>query len=654
MIFFKNMSIKSKLILSFSVVLLLPSLFVGALAYQTAKSEMTSSLFQSSEDSLRMTNEAIDQYLQSEMNNVEGLAKQMTSKAADEKNPRARELMDAFTSTHPELELLVLGNENGAWMKSPDPGAQKYDPRERDWYKDSMKAAGKIIVSDPYVSATSGNMVVSVAKMMPDKQGVVSVNLSLAALSKMVSSTKIGDNGYVYILDRKQKFLVHPTQKAGADAVGDHYPLFYKQESGRLDYKLGQDTKTAVFTTNATAGWKLVGTMVTQEIEQKSAPIYKVTLLVLTIAVIVGAGLIYWIVRNINRPLKRLIVSASALSQGDLRSQVEIQANDEIGKLGASFNEMVSSLKTMIEEISETSTLLAASSEQLSASAEQNAQATEQIATSAQEMSSGSLLLVDRISESSHVTDTMIDEVTQIAGLVQHTSGRADEARSFSEEGAHVLETAIRQMNVIGAKVEELDGIIQEQVNRSSSINQIIAHITEIANQINLLSLNASIEAARAGEHGKGFAVVAGEVKKLAEQTSRSSSEINELISQMQAISAQAVSSMKTASKEVGEGKEVVSRMGSLFGEIRNQIAAVSDQMQVASASSAKITEGTRQLGATIRTVSEVTESAAENTENISAAAQEQQASMEEISSSAQALSAMAEELQAKIERFKC
>lgn len=650
----KNVSLKIKLIVSFSLILLLPSLFVGVSAYQTARQEMDGALFHDSETSLELTNQAVDQYVHNEISNVDGLAKLINSSNIDEKNPRVREQIDAFTSTHPELELLVLGNEKGSWMKSPDPGSQKYDPRERDWYKDSLKAAGQVIVTDPYLSATTGNLVVSIAKMLPDKQGVISVNLDLKKLATMVSSTKIGERGYVYILDRNRKFLVHPTQKPGVEAVGEHYPLFYKQESGRIDYELNQVAKQAVFTTNALTGWKLVGTMESKESEEKSASIFRTTAMVLAVAIAVGACLIFWMIRSINGPLKQLMLSASALSQGDLRNRVEIRSNDEIGKLGHSFNEMVYSLKTMIAEISETSTQLAASSQELSASAEQNAKATEQVAASAQDMSSGSQLLVNRISESTQVTDTMIDEVTHITELVHTTSLSAMEARSFSEEGAVVLDTVIRQMNVIGTNVGELEHLVQEQASRSQDINQIIGFITEIASQINLLSLNASIEAARAGEHGRGFAVVAGEVKKLAEQTARFSDQVNGLVGQIQVGSKQAMSSMRVAAKEVEEGKQVVSRMETLFDDVRTHITAVSDQMQVATASSEKVSEGTQKVGAMIRTVSEVTEAAAENTENISAAAEEQLASMEEISSSAQALSSMAEELQSKIERFKC
>lgn len=649
-----NVSLKHKLIAAFALVLIIPCLLIGFISYQTARNSMQSELLGAAEDTVELMNQSVEQYVRMEMSNVQGLAKQLTSTAIDEKSPRARELSDAFTSTHPELELATLGNENGAWMKSPDPGSQKYDPRERDWYKDAMKAAGEVIVSEPYVSATTGNMVVTVAAMLPDKKGVIGVNLSLDKLSSMVKNAQIGERGYVYILDKSKKFLIHPTQKPGNEATEEHYSAFYQANSGRTSYTYEGQQKNAAFVTNPATGWKLVGTMESQETVEKSALIYQVTVGVVIISLVLGGLLVFGIIRSIIRPLRELMDTAAALSKGDLRKTVEIRSNDEIGKLGQSFNEMVLSLKTMIVEIGETSTQLAASSEELSASAEQNTKATDQIASSSQDMSSGSQLLVDRVNESSKVTGEMVADISGISDMMQHTSVRAAEARSYSDEGAVVLGTVINQMNVIGSNVDQLETIVKEQASRSQDINQIISQITDIANQINLLSLNASIEAARAGEHGRGFAVVAGEVKKLAEQTARSSNEINLLIGQIQSQSNQALNSMVEASREVAAGKQIVDRMGLLFEEIKGKITEVSDQMQVASASSESVSQGTHKLSETMNTVAQVTETAAEHTEQISAAAEEQMASMQEISASAQALSSMAEELQAKIERFKC
>ncbi|WP_079913450.1 methyl-accepting chemotaxis protein [Paenibacillus sp. 32352] len=649
-----NVSLKHKLIAAFAIVLIIPCLLIGIIAYQTAKSSMQGELMGAAEDTVELMNQSVEQYLRMEMSNVQGLAKQLSSSAIDEKSSRAREVIDAFASNHPELELTVLGNENGAWMKSPDPGSQKYDPRERDWYKDAMKSAGAVIISDPYVSATTGNMVVSVAMTLPDKKGVISVNLSLDKLASMVKNAQIGERGYVYILDKNKKFLIHPSQKPGAEAVEEHYSQFYKGDSGRTSYMLNSQQKQAAFVTNPSTGWKLVGAMESQETVEKSAVIYQVTAGVVIAALVLGGLLIAGIIRSIIRPLRELMDTAASLSQGDLRRTVTVRSQDEIGKLGQSFNEMVQSLKTMIVEIGETSTQLAASSEELSASAEQNTKATDQIASSAQDMSQGSQLLVEQVNESSRVTGEMAADTSNITGLVQHSSARAEEARSYSDEGAVVLGTVIRQMNVIGANVDQLEAIVKEQASRSEDINRMILQITEIANQINLLSLNASIEAARAGEHGKGFAVVAGEVKKLAEQTARSSSEINNLTGEIQTQSNQALHSMIEASREVAAGKEVVDRMGQLFEEIKGKITEVSDQMQIASASSRNAALGTHKVSETMNTVQQVTETAAEHTEQISAAAEEQMASMQEISASAQALSSMAEELQTKIERFKC
>lgn len=651
--FYKNMSLTRKLILSFAMILLIPSLLIGAAAYMTAKDQLKKELRLTADQNVAMMSSSLDQYVRMEMSNVDGLARLLASISIDQKDTHTRELIDAFTSNHPELELLTLGNENGAWMKSPDPGDQKYDPRERDWYKDTLKDSSKVVISNPYVSATTGNTVVTIARTLPDKKGVIGVNLSLAKLAESINQVKVGSKGYIYVLDRTQRFLMHRDHKSGEEAQGDHYPLFYKDESGRVEYILKGESKESSYGTVTSAGWKVIGTMDAQETEEKAAKIFGITTIVVLASLLFGSLLVYGIIRSINRPMKSLMGTAISLSEGDLRNNVLVDSKCEIGKLGDSFNKMVGCLKTMIVDIGETSASLAASSQQLSASSEQNNKATEQIASSAQEMANGTVTLVARISDSARVTGTMIDELTRISELVRRSSLSASEARNWSDEGSMVLGSVIQQMNVIGDKVGEMEIIVREQAYRSQEIYHVISQITEIANQINLLSLNASIEAARAGEHGKGFAVVAAEVKKLASQTSLSSEQINVWVGEIQGQSVQALRSMEFAAKEVYEGKQVVSRMGELFTDIKHKITDVSDQMQVAAESSESVTKGTEELGAVMKIVSEITDATAENTEQISAAAQQQMASMEEITASAQALSYMAEELQTKIDTFK-
>jgi methyl-accepting chemotaxis protein len=208
-------------------------------------------------------------------------------------------------------------------------------------------------------------------------------------------------------------------------------------------------------------------------------------------------------------------------------------------------------------------------------------------------------------------------------------------------------------MSSISNTVNDLAKVIKGLGDRSQEIGQIVEVITGIAQQTNLLALNAAIEAARAGEHGRGFAVVADEVRKLAEQSAESAQQITNLIGTIQADTSTAVNVMDSTIQEVSSGIGVVNTAGEAFNRIENLINTVAKQIQEVSAASQQMSVGAMQVVKAIDEISDVSEKTAAGTQNVSAAAQEQLASMEEISASSSSLSKMATELQTLVSRFK-
>ncbi|WP_240763216.1 methyl-accepting chemotaxis protein [Paenibacillus thalictri] len=646
------LGLRGKLRLSFAVILLLPCLCIGWLSYQTAKQAVGDQMKEEAADNMTLLNQTIDQLISAESRGADMLSRQISSKAVEGKLSSTKELIDAYTSSHPELELITLGNENGAWMKSPDPGPQNYDPRERDWHKDAINRSPNVIVSDPYVSATTKNIVVTIAKALPDGKGVVGLNLSLKKLGEIAQQVKIGNEGYVYILDRKQKFLIHPKHEAGEDAVGEQYDAYYKQGSGTVSYSMDGELKYAAFNTNEATGWKLVGTMMMDETEKKAEGIFNQTALVVIVALIAGAALVYVIIRSIMIPIHALMETSDKISRGDLTQRIHVRRQDELGKLGTAFNTMVDSLQKVIREIGQTSGQLAASSQQLSASAEQTSRATEHIASSIQDISAGTDEQMHNMVKSSEAVGRMSDSVEHIAESAQLAAETAQTASGKSKQGGQAVQTAVRQVDSISVTVGQLAGVIRAMEASSSEIGKIVQFITDISMQTNLLALNAGIEAARAGEHGRGFAVVAGEIRKLAEQTKHSTQLIGGIIQTIQEETGKAARSAEDAIREVDAGAHVIQDAGELFADILHMNEQLAGQIQVVSTAARAISEGTRQMAASAGHLSVIADANASNAQNVSAAAQEQLASMEEISASSQALSKMAEELAEIVDRF--
>ncbi|MBM7680811.1 methyl-accepting chemotaxis protein [Pullulanibacillus pueri] len=642
--------------ISFLIILIVPICFSTYFSLDSTSKKMDEQITSSAQNSVKIVNQTIDQFISAQEQNIDYLSHAIDASAIqDDKDEATRTLLNQIQDASPNVEQTYIGTETGSFMNAPTsfknpPG---YDPRERPWYQEAMKNKGKAIITEPYVSQSSKKMVVTIAQATKDGKGVVAVNLKLDSLTNMMSKIKIGESGYLILLDQTNKYISHPTEKAGTTPKLAVYKKVNKLESGQFNYQSDDAEKKMVFATNDLTGWKIVGTMYQSEVTDAVHPILLKSLIVLIVALILGGALIYFVVRMIIRPIKQLIRSADEVSQGDLRKPIVLKSKDEIGQLGRSFEQMRSSLVTVISEISEKATSLAASSEELSASTDQNSQATQQITQAIQELGIGAEQQSRSIEASTQSALDMVQTIQEIATSSNKVSSTAVETTHIVKEGNEAIEVTVEQMQSIKKTVSDLAYKLKTLSQHSANIGQIIGVITEIADQTNLLALNAAIEAARAGEQGKGFAVVADEVRKLAEQSATSTDKIRQVITTIQSETDEALKSMELGKTEVDKGIDIVNHAGESFKNIKQFVDEVTSQIQNVSASVQEINAGTEQNVKTFEEVSEISEQTSAGVQDVSASTEEQLASMEEISSSAEVLSEMAEELQQIIEKFK-
>jgi methyl-accepting chemotaxis protein len=649
-----SLKLRTKLILFSLGILLLPSTIIGTLAYTSAEKEIEKQMMASSIESILLLDAFITSSVNFKVHDAEFFAKAVTSNLiSGEESPELRKKLEQYSNLHPETISIYLGTPDGLMIQNPKKELPAdYDPRERPWYQEAMANKGQVIITDPYESS-SGGMVITVARTTDDGSGVIGINLMIENITQSASNIKIGNEGYVVLLGREKNMIYHPTVDPGTLMEQDYYQKMYEGNKGEFDYQLDSADKKMSFTTNELTGWKIGGTMYTSEIKDSASPIFNKTLITVMISLVLGAVVTILIIRSIVIPLRRLVGSTLAISEGDLTHEIEVKGKDEIAELAHSFKNMTDNLKQIITQVDMNTEQVAAAAEELTASADETTIATKQVASSIQEVASGAESqtvgiekTVSTMKEITHGMDTMTTNFIQVNTLTQ-------QAVRHAEEGGESVQHTVAQMNEIHRQVESSDVIIKSLYDRSKQVNEIIGVISDIANQTNLLALNAAIEAARAGEQGKGFAVVADEVRKLADQSQSSASQIAELIRAIQEDTEKSVETMQLATKSVQDGILVSNKTIEKFDEILNGVRVMAPQIEEVSQIAEQITAEIKNVTDTSYELSEIAKENSSSSENVAASTEEQLASLEEVSLSARSLSEMAESLQELVRRFK-
>lgn len=651
----KPKGIRFKLILSFFIILIIPGTIIGMITYKSSVNTLETQQKSQVNEVVRIMSETIDSAIDLKKHDMTIFAEEFNAdRMKNDQESLAKELQQ-YKALHEEVTEVYIASAQDTWFaKEPQTDLpDEFDPRERDWFVDSMANPDEVIVSDPFMNASGTGYVVTITKALEDGSGVVGVGLSIDFVQQLTGTIQIGKKGYTMMLDPNRRYIYHPTIEPGTEATEDYLDVMFENETGEFSYEYDGNEKISVFHTNEQTGWKLVGTIDYSEIQNEAASVWSTLTFIVGISIVVGAIVILFLIRSVTRPIQEIKEKAKIISTGDLTQSIEVKTSDEIGQLGAAFNEMQTGLKDLIRDVEWNAQQVAASAQELNANADQMTNSTEQVSLAIQEVSASSETQLGNTEESVNA----LEEVTAKAGHIVDSSTKVSELvtqmSSQAEVGGQAVSDTLNQMTSIQSSVDNTNMNIASLLERSKEVNTILNAITDISEQTNLLALNAAIEAARAGEHGRGFAVVADEVRHLAEQSKTSANEISEIVHGIQGDVQNAVEKMSQVTANVNDGLDVSYDAIDKFGEILRSSVAIKPQMDDVMRIAEQMSEKVQDVTATAHNLASIARNNAASSEEVAASTEEQLAAMQEISASSKSLTSMAEDLTEKIRAYK-
>lgn len=656
-------SLRVKLLAILITIALLPVGILGYFAYKTANGIITSEFHRATTETLHETNRSIDTYFTGLEGAIDALADNINLKEIGihpEYEPFTLGALKNVQSTRKDISFVYIGLPNKKMIQYPiEELPADYDPTTRPWYKSAVANKGHITYTDPYLDAISGKMIVSVSKTVENNGqivGVLSIDINFDYLSEHLSQVKITDKGYIYITDSKGVMIAHPDKSLlGGNMVTtlSYWQNAQKQSEGFETYVYKGENKFINYITNKQTGWKLAASVPVNELVKHSIIILKMTLFIIAIIAILAIAVAAYVSSSISKKLNSLKNTFEKAAEGDLTVGVEMRSKDEFEEVGNHFNIMMRRIGELILNVKDSSDFIFKASESISKMASETSSAVNEVAITIDQVAQGA-------SATSHDIQTGVSAVNVLSDQIGDIDDMAKEMIKISEISAGLGEEGLKAVNKLTEATDKnnkssatVGQVIYDMNNTTSQIGMITDTISNIAAQTNLLALNAAIEAARAGEAGKGFSVVAGEIRKLAEQSTDTTSQIQRLLENIKNKSVLAVESIDQAKSIVLEQNQAVDETSNILNKMLASVEEMIAEIKSVQSSVVETNKGKQEVVSRMHNISAVSEESSASAEQVSATTQEITASINEFAKSATELQELSKNLENQVSKFK-
>jgi len=582
------MKLLKKLLIRIIALIIIVCAVIGGMSIYKSYTSTNELMMQTLDDQLVLRTKLVEEKIESTKRLIGTLATSPNIQVALG-NGRANtndiaQLTDLLEDNSDLMTLVSLVDKDDIVFASDKINNQKNVDLSGRAYLQDAKATKELTISEVVISKSDQSQVIALCQPVYTNGkyvGSIVSTIKFSLVTDLVADTKIAENGYAYIVDIKgddagtlvyhkieslvkEKFNLYNDNN---EELNEFLDQMKTKPSGYGEYVKDGELKIVKY--QNFDNWALVLTVDEKDIEKTSSEIIKITLYAIVAAIILASVIGYLIINfSIVKPIRKLESSMAKAGNGDLTEPVYIKTKDEIEELAHSYNQMLENQKETLMSISNISQTMTSSAEELTASSEEVNASSEEVSQNIDEMMQNIVAEEQMMKSVETEMNKLNDSIDVSSGLANESQEVCVSALTVAEEGRSGVQSSVVSMSDISTSTTEVIESFGELNVQAKKVTGISETIKGIAEQINLLALNASIEAARAGEAGRGFTVVAEEVRKLAEQTTQESENVHKVLSEITLLINKANQNVNTTKVHVDEGEETIRSLDGKFMNI--------------------------------------------------------------------------------------